>query len=50
MNIELNTITNSTTLYHTYKLLNYKGHIQITYNHTNIKVKRKQYSKQDKKH
>ena len=38
MNIELNTITNCTTLYHTYPLLYYKGHIQITYNHTNIKV------------
>ena len=41
INIELNTITNYTTLYHTYQLLYYKGHIQITYNHTNIKVKTK---------
>ena len=42
-------ITNYTTLYHTYVLLYYKRHIQITYNHTNIKVERKQYSKQGKK-
>ena len=49
INIELNTITNYTTLYHTYFLLYYKQHIQITYNHTNIKVERKQYSKQGKK-
>ena len=26
-NVELNTITNCTTLYHTYPLLYYKGHI-----------------------
>ena len=50
INIELNTITNCTTLYHTYHLLYYKGHIQITYNHTNINVERKQYSKQGKKY
>ena len=41
INIELNTITNCTILYHTYQLLNYKGHIQIPYNHTNIKVQTK---------
>ena len=39
--IELNIIINCTTLYHTYPLLYYKGHIQITYNHTTIKVKTK---------
>ena len=50
MNIELYTITNCTTLYHTYWLLNYKGHIQITHNHTNINVERKQYNKQGKKY
>ena len=50
INIELNTIKNCTTLYHTYLLLYYKGHIQITYNHTTIKVEIKQYSKQSKKY
>ena len=35
----MNTITNCTTLYITYFLLHYKGHIQITYNHTSIKVR-----------
>ena len=48
--MELNTITNYTTLYHTYLLLYYKRQIQITYNHTNIKVERKQHSKQGNKY
>ena len=37
----MNTITNCTTLYKTYFLLYYKCRIQITYNHTNIKVETK---------
>ena len=37
----MHTITNCTTLYHTYRLLYYKRHIQITYNHTTIKVQTK---------
>ena len=36
--IVLNTITNCSTLHHIYQLLYYKCHIQITYNHTTIKV------------
>ena len=40
-NIDLHTITNCTTLYHTYFLLYYKGHIHITYNHTSIKAQTK---------
>ena len=35
--IQLCTITNCTTLYHTYQLLYYEGHIPITYNPTIIK-------------
>ena len=46
----MNTITNCTTSYHTYKLLNYKGHNQITYNHTTINVEIEKYSKQGKKY
>ena len=34
-------ITNCTTLYHTYRLLYYKGHIHITYNHIAIKIETK---------
>ena len=41
INIEINTIIICKTLYHTYLLLYYKGHIQITKNHTNIKVQTK---------
>ena len=41
INIELHIITNCNTLYHTYPLLYYKGHIQLTYNHTTIKVENK---------
>ena len=36
--IEFNTFRNFTTIYHTYKLLYYKGHIQITSNHSNVNV------------
>ena len=46
----MNTIRNYTTLYHTYFLLYYKQQIHITYNHTNIKVEIKQYSKQGKRY
>ena len=34
------TITNCTTLNHTYCLIYYKGHIQITYNPISIKVEK----------
>ena len=34
-------ITNCTTLYHTYRLLYYKGHIHITYNYIAIKIETK---------
>ena len=37
INIEFYIITNCTILYHTYLLLYYKGHIQMTYNNTTIK-------------
>ena len=46
LNIELQTITNCNTLYYTYPLLYYKKHIQLTYNHTTIKVETKQCIKQ----
>ena len=39
--IELHTVTNCTTLNHTYCLLYFKGHIQITYNHTHHKGRNK---------
>ena len=41
INIKLHTITNCTTIYHTYILLYFKGRIQLTYNHTTIKVETK---------
>ena len=34
-NIEFNTLRNYIILYHTYRLLYCKGHIQITSNHSN---------------
>ena len=37
-NIEFNTLKNCTTLYHTYRLLHCKGHIQITSNQSNVNV------------
>ena len=37
-NIKFNTLTNYTTLYHTYRLLHCKRHIQLTSNHSNINV------------
>ena len=44
INIELHTITNYTTSYHTYSLLYYEGHIRIIYNPNIIKVQTKKYS------
>ena len=38
---KFNTLTNYTTLYHTYQLLYCKEHIQITSNHSNVNVKTK---------
>ena len=37
-NIQFNTLRNYTTLYHTYKLLYCKGHIQMTSNNSNVNV------------
>ena len=38
LNIKFNTLTNYTTLYHTYKLLHCKRHILLTSNYSNINL------------
>ena len=40
-NFEFNTLRNYITLYHTYRLLYCKGHIQITSDHSNVNVETK---------
>ena len=48
MIIKFNTLTNYTTLYHTYLLLYCKGHIQITSNHSNGNVETKKNNRVNK--
>ena len=38
--IEFKTLRNYTTIYHTYQLLYFKGHIQLISNHSNVNVER----------